>query len=130
MYDRKFINIATVVVVVLFTSPFWLSTCGYVRPPMELPANASYCVEPVEFMRAEHMTLLNEWRDQALRNEKRVYVASDGRRWEISLQNTCMQCHTNSQTFCEPCHKSNSVRTDCWNCHIRPEDAKGANNER
>jgi hypothetical protein len=129
MYDRKFINIAAVIVVVLFTSPFWLSTGGYVRPPLELPANASECIEPVEFMRAQHMTLLNEWRDQALRNEKRIYVASDGRRWEISLQNTCMQCHSNSEKFCDTCHVSNSVRIDCWKCHIRPE-ANGANNER
>ena len=34
--------------------------------------------------------VLNEWRDEALRNENRTYVASNGKKWTISLQNTCM----------------------------------------
>jgi hypothetical protein len=64
------------------------------------------------------MQLLNEWRDQALRNENRVYVASNGRKWEVSLQNTCLQCHNNTEKFCDACHISNSVYPYCWTCHI------------
>jgi len=118
MYDRKFIITAALVVLVLFTSPFWLSKCGYKRPNLQLPANESECVESVAFMRAEHMQLLNEWRDQALRNENRVYVASNGKKWEVSLQNTCLKCHDNTEKFCDACHISNSVYPYCWTCHI------------
>ena len=121
MYNSRFITIATIAVLVLFTSPFWLSKGGYKRPELVLPANEKECVESTAFMRAEHMQLLNDWRDKALRNERRVYVASDGKKWEISLQNTCMKCHNNAEKFCEACHISNSVYPDCWNCHIAPQ---------
>ena len=63
------------------------------------PADEKACVESVDFMRANHMRLLNEWRDEALRNEHRVYVSSDGRKFVISLQNTCLKCHSNSSQF-------------------------------
>jgi len=124
MYNNKFIITAALVVLVLFTSPFWLSKGGYKRPDIQLPANEKECVEPVAFMRAEHMQLLNEWRDMALRNEKRVYVASNGKKWDISLQNTCLKCHNNTEKFCDACHISNSVYPYCWTCHIEPK-AKG-----
>ena len=124
MYNSRFIIGAALVALVLFTSPFWLSKSGYKRPELLLPAHEKDCVEPVAFMRAEHMQLLNEWRDQALRNENRVYVASDGRKWEISLQNTCLKCHDNTEKFCDACHVSNSVYPYCWKCHIDPK-AKG-----
>jgi len=118
MYDRKFIITAALVVLVLFTSPFWLSTFGYKRPELQLPPNEKECVESRDFMRAEHMQMLNEWRDQALRNEHRVYVAQNGKKWEISLQNTCLKCHNNTEKFCDACHISNSVYPYCWTCHI------------
>lgn len=62
--------------------PFWANFGGtkdYKRPAIVLPQNEKECVEPVEFMRAEHMYLLNEWRDQALRYENRTYVSSTGK---------------------------------------------------
>jgi len=118
MYNSKFITAAALVVLALFTSPFWLSKGGYKRPDIQLPVGEKECVEPVAFMRAEHMQLLNEWRDQALRRENRVYVAADGRKWEVSLQKTCLKCHNNTEKFCDACHISNSVYPYCWTCHI------------
>ena len=56
-----------------------------------------------------------------LRNEKRVYVASDGRKWETSLQNTCMACHGDKEAFCDKCHDTNSVNPYCWDCHVIPQ---------
>ena len=50
------------------------------------------------------MQLLNEWRDEALRKENRIYVASNGKKWTISLQNTCLKCHNDYKGFCEKCH--------------------------
>ncbi len=124
MYNTKWIITAAVVVLVLFTAPFWLSSKGYKRPELLLPPNEKECVESTAFMRAEHMQLLNEWRDQALRFENRVYVAANGKKWEISLQNTCMKCHTNKEKFCDTCHNSNSVYPYCWTCHIEPKGDK------
>ncbi len=78
-------------------------------------------------MRAQHMRLLNEWRDKALREENRVYVSAlNGRKWNISLQNTCTSsgCHSNYTEFCEKCHVANSVYPYCWTCHIIPTEGK------
>ncbi len=109
--------------VVLFTAPFWLNANSrtYVRPEIALPEKGAECIEPREYMASEHMQMLNSWRDMALREEQRVYVASNGKEWEISLQNTCMTCHTNKVDFCDKCHDSNSVDPYCWDCHVAHE---------
>ncbi len=80
------------------------------------------CVEPKAFMRAEHMQLLNEWRDSVVRQEKRVYVNSEGKTHTISLQNTCMKCHSNKKKFCDECHNYMAVKPYCWDCHIAPKE--------
>jgi len=122
MFNAKYILPGIVLFVVLFTAPFWLNVGSgkYVRPELALPANGTECVEPREYMAANHKTLLNTWRDMALREERRIYVSSSGKEWEISLQNTCMTCHANSAGFCDKCHVSNSVYPTCWTCHIEP----------
>ena len=68
MYNAKAVILGILVFAVLFSTPFWANFGGtkdYKRPAIVLPQNEKECVEPVEFMRAEHMYLLNEWRDQA-----------------------------------------------------------------
>ncbi len=129
MYNAKYVIAAIVVFVAVFTAPFWINLGlggkgDYKRPDVVLPKDEKECIEPVAYMRAEHMQLLNVWRDEALRNEKRVYVSSTGKKWEISLQNTCMKCHNNSADFCDKCHVSNSVYPYCWTCHIAPKGNK------
>ncbi len=124
MYNAKYVIIGIIVFVALFTIPFWLggteSGDVYKRPDVVLPKTEKECIEPVEYMRAEHMQLLNDWRDEALRKDNRTYVSSTGKKWEISLQNTCMKCHTNYEDFCQKCHVSNSVYPYCWTCHVIP----------
>ena len=123
MYNAKYIWPGIVVFVVIFTAPFWVNfgTDEYKRPEVALPEPVSMgCVEPREFMAAEHMQLLDTWRDMALREEKRVYVSTKNKEWEISLQNTCMSCHTNKVEFCDKCHDANSVDPYCWDCHVEP----------
>lgn len=126
MYNTKAVCLGILVLVVLLTAPFWAGLFGknYTTTGVNLPDDGKACVEDVQFMRAQHMRLLNEWRDEALRNEHRTYVAKNGKQWEISLQNTCMKCHTDYQGFCEKCHLSNSVRPYCWTCHIIPTEGK------
>ena len=129
MYNAKFIIPGLVVAVALFTAPFWLSASSgpYSYPKLALPtgADAAVCIEPVEVMRAQHMALLNTWRDEAVRLEKRVYVASDGKQWDISLQKTCMACHADKAAFCDTCHNSNNVQPYCWDCHVAPASVAG-----
>ena len=38
------------------------------------------CVESKEFMRTEHMQLLNNWRDSVVRNGDRIYVSTAGQK--------------------------------------------------
>ena len=126
-YNPKGVIIGIVIFVAIFSSPFWMSWIGqnYTKTGVTLPANEKTCIEDTEFMRAQHMRLLDEWRDQALRQENRVYVSAlNGKKWVISLQNTCMKCHTNYTEFCEKCHVANSVYPYCWTCHIIPTEGK------
>lgn len=128
MYNAKYIVPGIIIFLVLFTAPFWvnLGSSEYKRPDIKLPdpQMATECVEPVAYMAAEHMQMLNTWRDMALREEKREYVASNGKKWVISLQNTCMSCHKDKADFCDKCHNSNGVDPYCWDCHIAPEEIK------
>lgn len=82
------------------------------------------CVEPRKFMRVEHMQLLNDWRDAALRDGNRLYTASDGKTYDINLQNTCMNCHSNKRKFCDECHNYVGVHPYCYKCHLEPKEAK------
>ena len=128
MYNKRFIIPGVILFVAACTFPFWINagSGSYVRPALEKPANATECIEPLAVMQSEHMRILIEWRDAAVRDGKRSYVAADGKIWEASLQNTCMKCHTDRQAFCGACHDANSVRPDCWTCHIAPETVKTA----
>ena len=62
--------------------------------------------------------------DQALRQGNRVYVAKNGKKWNISLQNTCLKCHNDYEQFCDKCHKTNNVEPYCWSCHVLPKGSK------
>ena len=127
MYNAKAVIIGIVIFVAIFSSPFWTGWIGqdYTKTGVVLPAGEKECIEDTEFMRAQHMRLLDEWRDQALREENRVYESAlNGRKWVISLQNTCLKCHSNYAEFCEKCHVANSVYPYCWTCHIIPTEGK------
>lgn len=79
------------------------------------------CVESKEFMRTEHMQLLNDWRDSVVRDYNRTYISTAShKRFNMSLQNGCMQCHSNKKKFCDECHTYLSVKPYCWDCHIAP----------
>ena len=129
--------IAGIIIFLLFaTFPFY-SNIGKVsakpEPKLDTPAikqaqaelgKKEVCIESKEFMRAEHMQLLNKWRDSALRDGKRLYIASDGRTYDINLQNTCMKCHSNKKQFCDVCHNYAAVTPYCWGCHLAPKETK------
>jgi len=79
------------------------------------------CVESKAYMRAEHMQILNQWRDSVVRDDYRGYVStSNHKRFNMSLQNGCMKCHSNKKKFCDECHNYLAVKPFCWDCHIQP----------
>ena len=71
---------------------------------MALAEKDRHCVESKEWIRANHMRLLVDWREEAVRNAKRDYVNSQGQRYLASLSNNCMECHSNKSQFCDQCH--------------------------
>jgi hypothetical protein len=75
MHDTGKIVGGVIIFVVLMTSPLWynaLTAAPAEAPTLDQPPNGSKeCVEPKEYMRANHMDLLNEWRDEVVRNGKR-----------------------------------------------------------
>jgi hypothetical protein len=82
-----------------------------------------HCVESSEYMRAEHMQMLDQWRDAVVREGKTHYVSASGQPFEMSLDDGCLKCHSNRDEFCDSCHDYASVEVYCWDCH----DATRAN---
>ncbi len=104
--------------------PFWFTWLfgeSGERPELTLPEGEARCVEDTEYMRHWHMDLLNQWRDEVVREGKRIYVASDGGKHEMSLSLTCMRCHDDKAKFCDRCHDYVGVSPYCFDCHVAPE---------
>ena len=91
---------------------------------MKLPESERKCIEPKEFMKREHMQMLNSWRDWVVRDGNTIFTASDGKQYTMSLQKTCMKCHSNKKDFCDQCHNYAAVVPYCWDCHIAPKESE------
>ena len=122
MKDKKLIVTGVIIFIVIVTFPFWYNR-GKAAPAPELQLTekakaAKECVRSTEYMRAEHMQLLDLWRDSVVRRGDRIYVSPSGREYNMSLSNTCLDCHSNKAEFCDRCHNYASVRPYCWDCHI------------
>lgn len=124
MYDAGKIILGLVVFVILLTSPIWYSAASgrinYVPEP-EIVTEGEQCVESAQYMRENHMHLLDEWRQTVVREGEHTYAASDGKEYEISLTGTCMKCHSNKKEFCDQCHDYAGIKPSCWDCHNAPE---------
>jgi hypothetical protein len=122
MSDKKYIIIGLIIFLVILTFPFWFNRGKAApAPEVELTAKAKAakeCVRPTEYMKAEHMQLLDVWRHSVVRNAERIYVNEKGQEFNMSLSNTCLDCHSNKAQFCDRCHDYASVRPYCWDCHI------------
>ncbi len=124
MSDKGKIIAGLGIFLVLATFPIWhtLGAGGDASlPELELPKDASQCVEDTEYMAAQHMDLLNQWRDAVVREGKKDYTSrAFGGLYEMSLTKTCMRCHSNTETFCIRCHNFANVEPRCWDCHVEP----------
>lgn len=124
MYHANKIVPGLIIFFLIITFPFWfnIGSAAYTTPELEMPENAENCVESAEFMRAEHMSMLNEWRDEYVRDGYGEYKSTlTGEKYAISLTKTCMDCHDDKEKFCDRCHDAASVDPYCWDCHIEPE---------
>ena len=88
---------------------------------LNLPTDEEQCVESAEWMKANHMDLLIDWREEVVRDGARTYTASDGKEYTKSLTDSCLDCHSPKAEFCDRCHDYVGTSPNCWNCHIDPE---------
>ncbi len=80
----------------------------FLQPPEE---RFVYCVRDTEYMRFHHWELLQEVRDEVVRDGKAGDVTFDG----------CRACHPDRGRFCNQCHSAANVNPDCFACHYYPE---------
>jgi hypothetical protein len=131
LYDRGKIIAGIAVFLIAATFPFWYNLRKAAAPPdlrldtpVILELKEKRCVENTDFMRSNHMKLLNTWRDSAVRKGNRTYHATYGKAFDISLTGTCLKCHSNKAQFCDRCHDFAGAKPACWNCHIVPEEVR------
>jgi len=125
MYNKRTIIPGLAIFIAVVTFPLWFNAFSTASPtpkPQLPPGGEKQCVAPASEMRASHMQLLNEWRDEVLRDGERQLVTVDGKQYGRGLQLACMQCHTSKEKFCDSCHEYASVKPYCWDCHLSPEE--------
>lgn len=131
MNDKSKIVIGLIIFLAIITFPFWYNmgkATSAPEPKLSDKAKAAkVCVEPKEYMKAEHMHILDNWRNEVVRKGNRTYKSSTGKEYNISLssgEESCLGCHTNKAEFCDKCHDYASVEPYCWDCHIDPKEEK------
>jgi nitrate reductase cytochrome c-type subunit len=153
MYKGGKIIASLIIFVAFLTFPFFYNMGKANAGPENLAANTkitanTQCVEPASYMLANHMQLLNQWRQAYVRDGLTEYTNSQGQTFKDNL-NTCIQCHSTgavsntvglsnpavknvgvsssavntSDQFCVSCHNYASVEPTCWSCHSEPGGA-------
>jgi [DsrC]-trisulfide reductase subunit J len=130
MYDAPKVIVGILIFLIIVTLPIWYNAaCS--KCPSEMPEvviltadepGRDTCVMETGYMKTNHMDVLNVWRNDVIRDGDRIFVAEDGRKFQKSLTNTCMDCHSNKEQFCDQCHTALSVDPYCWTCHLTPGD--------
>ena len=132
IYDAGKVFTGLAFFIVFLTAPIWLSGGKSASPPeikIDTPVIQKLaekrCIEPTAYMKANHMELLDTWRQAVVREGEPLYVASDGKKYRMSLSGTCLHCHSNKDQFCDRCHNYEGVKPACWSCHVVPQELKG-----
>ncbi len=126
MSDKVKVIAGLLIVFIILSTPFWFKGKKVDHTPVIAPEakKAGECVLSKEYMKREHMQILDVWRDTVVREGKRVFTNDKGKSYEMSLSNSCLKCHTNKKEFCDKCHNYASVRPYCWDCHIEEPNEK------
>jgi cytochrome c len=125
MYISRNILIGIILLVLVFSAPFLYNAFLQERQKPEVSLDTpeiqeldvKKCIEDTEYMRANHMHLLSDWRIAVVREGQRIYVATDEQEYEMCMQETCLHCHSNKEEFCDVCHNYAGVELNCWECH-------------
>ncbi len=109
--------------------PFWVNlggTAAAPKPVISARAKAAgRCILDKYDMRADHMELLNQWRNSVVRHSNRLYKTADGKVFTMSLatgKQSCLGCHDGKKEFCDKCHNYANVEPYCWECHTDPKE--------
>lgn len=130
IYDRNKVILGLLIFFAVITLPLWKNLGTIIpapQPKLDTPAIQQLaekdrkCVADTAFMRNNHMQMLVDWRDDVVRNGNRIYTAPGGKKFNASLSNTCMECHSNKSQFCDQCHNYVAVAPNCWGCHLDKE---------
>jgi len=99
-----------------------------VPKPVIQKAKGEQCVEDTDYMRRNHMKVLNHHRDKTVHEGIRTK--------QHSLKN-CIECHATpnekgersvlgKDNFCQSCHSYAAVQVDCFQCHSSKPAGNGA----
>jgi len=123
MYKGGKIIASLIIFVGLFTIPFFYNMGKANAGPEVNLQQLEYMqsVEPAIDMIAEHPQLFNQWRNEAVREGKTVYVNSEGQSFDMSIEK--LAGSDSSKQLCASCHDYLAVQPTCWSCHIEPKEA-------
>ncbi len=131
IYDLGKVVVGLAIFVLVFTFPLFYNMGKATSAPKpdiqteEIAALAEpFCVEEAATMRTSHMRVLNEWRTSVVRHGNSAAPSFKGVRYEMSLSNSCMKCHSDKAKFCDSCHNYTGVTPYCWDCHFPPKEVK------
>ena len=128
MFDGGKIWTLLIIFLVLLLFPLWYQKGDTMSAPepelteIAIAKNEGKCIESKDFMTTQHMKMLDQWRNEVVRDGDRYYTSTDGKTYYKSLQVTCMECHSNKSKFCDKCHNYAGVSPFCWDCHIAPKE--------
>lgn len=132
--DAWKVVIGVVIFLGFFTFPIWynlaLGQQDWNEPTIAAGAG-SECIMERSKIRVEHMELLDDWRDEAVREAHRFRPNVQGTHRNKSLTKTCMGCHTDREEFCGRCHTFVGVEGElfsevyCWDCHVDSTNVSG-----
>jgi len=121
MHDAGKVMAGLAIFLAVATSPVWshaLKGAEVGAPELTIGGKSPVCVAETSYMRTLHMDLLNDWRDEAVRDGDRVYVGLGGVEYDKSIDGTCLEsCHSNREEFCDRCHQYVGEEVSCWECH-------------
>ena len=104
----------------IFTALVTPALAGAPRPDIPEAIKGEQCVEETDFMRKNHMDLLQHQRDETMHK---------GIRTKKHSLKECFTCHVvkdtnnmpvsvkNPKHFCRECHDYAAVNVDCFQCH-------------
>ncbi len=126
MHNTGKVIIGLLIFLVIAAFPIWYAVAGGKTgdmPELEKAVKGENCVMDSVEMREIHMALLDEWRDEVVREDDRWYKSMTlDSTIEKSLTRSCLGCHASKADFCDRCHDYLAVSPYCWDCHVDPKE--------